>query len=720
MDNQPLAQLPVSKPSSSRQPVSCEQCRQRKIKCSRTRAPCDSCRRRRIPDSCYYAVDHGNAGGGSGARYGSPTAHQDLLARISHLEEVILRQAHGGSPSIVADSARNPLRSQSTDAADAAPWSNLSSGSSSHEETLYSVATPVSPQSPPFVVLATSLDGNIHQRTNALEWNSVFANTRLAPHALTVLDEKSTSNESGFPFTESQAPNTKDLIGYLPPTQQTEYLKNKYFEVFSPLFHVLHDPSFHMTYAKFTNDPSSVPPSWLAILFILLSLAVSALGDDDPILKDLARGTNPSRNIQDLAKRYRDASMKCLSRQGVFWGRHNLQSLQALIMLGYAMSHCQENTWVLLGMTHHVAIALACNIDPDMLHLDHVQSEERRRCWAALMMLYTIQSTAFGNLNPLSQIPNEVTLPADVNDIDITPSGINRVSSRGPTQMSYLLFKFRLYNIAASICTTVFSFTKSSSPPDLRIIQSLDRKICLVQESWDARYQADISCPYGSPNMALPIHHQVHLHILHGYAHQLFLLLHRPFFAQSILGLEIPNASQIRCIASAEALLDIHRILCETPTYRPFLWYTYGLGSFHAFHAAAVLAVACLVPSYSPQWARFTTMLKEVLARFEAAGERSIICVRAARVVKLLMNRKIPLANDTQTMSTHLTDTSVFKLLDTDSASSNPPVFKDVQNSSESTDDLNHQLKFFAERMQPQQWLGPNSMAWNEWDECFL
>ena len=41
--------------------------------------------------------------------------------------------------------------------------------------------------------------------------------------------------------------------------------------------------------------------------------------------------------------------MKCLAKQGVFWGKHNVQSLQALIMLIYAMGHSQDHTWVLLG-----------------------------------------------------------------------------------------------------------------------------------------------------------------------------------------------------------------------------------------------------------------------------------------------------------------------------------------------------------------------------------
>jgi hypothetical protein len=82
---------------------------------------------------------------------------------------------------------------------------------------------------------------------------------------------------------------------------------------------------------------------------VLLSLVVTALEDEDPVLPDLARGADSSSNIRTLGKRYRDAAMKCLATQGVFWGRHNVQSLQALVLLGYAMSHSQEQTWVLLG-----------------------------------------------------------------------------------------------------------------------------------------------------------------------------------------------------------------------------------------------------------------------------------------------------------------------------------------------------------------------------------
>ena len=277
-------------------------------------------------------------------------------------------------------------------------------------------------------------------------------------------------------------------------------------------------------------------------------------------------------------------------------------------------------------MTYNVAIALACHIDPSNFGLNPIQCEERRRCWAGLMMLYTVQNTAFGNQDPAWKISSDVKLPADVDDEAITLNGTREPIS-GPSQMTYLLFKFRLYSITVQICSETFG----SSQPSRARVQALDQQICAAQETWENRYLAD------STFEELPPHHTVHLHILHAYSHQLFLLLHRPFFAQSILGLEVPNESQIRCIASAEALLDIHKSLSETHRFRPYMWYTNGLGSFHAFHAAAVLAVALLMPIYKPQYQKFRRILEETMWRFEKLAARSKICDKASRILRFLL-----------------------------------------------------------------------------------
>jgi hypothetical protein len=277
-------------------------------------------------------------------------------------------------------------------------------------------------------------------------------------------------------------------------------------------------------------------------------------------------------------------------------------------------------------MCYNVSIALGCHIDPDNFDLNPIQKEERRRCWAGLMMLHMIQSTVLGNPAPSWRVINDVQLPADANDVDITTYGIQNIAS-GPTQMSYLLFKFSLYDITSKICNEIFN----EKPPSRQTIDSLDHEICVVQEAWDRRYLSDsIHCP-------LSTHHSVHLNILYGYSHQLFLLLHRPFFAQSLHGLDTPNESQIRCISSAEALLDIHRMFYETPSFRPYKWYKNGLGSFHAFHAAAVLAVALLQPIYSPQHDKFRRILEDTLRRFETSASRSLICSKSARILKILL-----------------------------------------------------------------------------------
>lgn len=276
-------------------------------------------------------------------------------------------------------------------------------------------------------------------------------------------------------------------------------------------------------------------------------------------------------------------------------------------------------------MTYNIAIALGCHIDPEHFDLTPIQCEERRRCWAGLMMQYTIHNICLGNLDPSWRTTSQVKLPADVNDSNITSTGIGIIAA-GPTQMSYLLFKFRLYDVSARICRDALV-----SEPKLSTIRELDREISLIQESWESRYLKD------STFDALPTHHAVHLHILYAYSHQLSLLLHRPFFAKSILGLDVPNDSQVRCIASAEALLDIHQTLTETPEFRPFIWYTNGLGSFHAFHAAAVLAVTLLMPIYKPQYGKFRQILNQTLARFEDAAGRSKICEKSARILRFLL-----------------------------------------------------------------------------------
>lgn len=99
----------------------------------------------------------------------------------------------------------------------------------------------------------------------------------------------------------------------------------------------------------FLSDPPSTSLSWLALLFVTLSLAVNALEDDDPLFRDLGWGSSGYQNIRILSTRYRTAAMRCLAADGILWGNHTIESLQALVLLIYAINHAQGETWASLG-----------------------------------------------------------------------------------------------------------------------------------------------------------------------------------------------------------------------------------------------------------------------------------------------------------------------------------------------------------------------------------
>jgi len=220
-----------------------------------------------------------------------------------------------------------------------------------------------------------------------------------------------------------------------------------------------------------------------------------------------------------LASLYRKNAMKCLAA-GDFLLKHSLHTIQALVLLIYATNHSEglAGTWGLLGLAQNLGIALRCHLDDDKDCC--ITREQKRRCWAGLLMLHTISAVSFDNVQIPSLREYDTKLPADLNDIDIQIRGVSAASS-SPTQMSYMLYKFRLYHLSARVCEMV------RKPVGLIVyddILELDVAIAIEQSVWDERYLRDGGA------RRLERHNQAQWNILHMYAHQLYLLLHRSFF----------------------------------------------------------------------------------------------------------------------------------------------------------------------------------------------
>lgn len=659
--------------TTKRKLSSCENCRQRKIRCAGGRPPCETCIRRGFASSCHYQRERDEV------PYSSQPSSDVLLGRIAGLENLLKKHIAITSDSLHAQKDVPKTDTPTSQTSNRVSWSPGSE--TSHSSNLQSAGR-----------LVTNSQGYTR-----------FISSNTDPGVDIVNDISGTDcpgSDANFPFSADLALSKQSLLDLLPPMRQCDELKDVYFQVFSPLFHVLHDPSFELAYQEFRSNPGNVSLSFLALLFVILAIATSALQEDNPILHDLGRELSPSANIRTLATRYRAAAMKSLSADHFMW-QHTLYTVQALILLIYALMHSVGPSWALIGTTFNIAIATGCHVDPSTFALKPVEQEERRRCWAALMTLYTTQSTCFGYRSPIV-VHASVDLPADIDDEDIPLDNDRSVYRQNhptgaPTKMTYILYKFRLYKIADEIC-------QGQLP-----LMELDRKLEAEETEQISRFKP----------LNLPIYHVAHHYILSNYTNILYLVLHRPHL------LNDPSSTQHhhtdfsfkRCKIAALKIIENHNSLCYTDELRPYRWYIFGMGTFHAFLAASTL-IAILLSGNFPNYEMDSTIkiLQNCLQRMQQTASRSEICRKSASILEqFLLNSHLVYqytGGSPTTMST--------------GSESTPPSVTYYPNDSNclptTVADPNvwmydSQLNLFMSQITSEQWLAPSSFPWDRWTD---
>jgi hypothetical protein len=195
-------------------------------------------------------------------------------------------------------------------------------------------------------------DSNVRYRLEQSQWNALLPEAIRHYHRPgSLLGDEVARTASKFPFGTGRAGDIDSLLATLPPRRHCDYLIKQYFACFSPLFHILHDPTFLAEYSTFTQNPKAVKLSWLALLFTLLALAITTLDDQDAVLVDLGPESDGGNNIKALAGRFRAGAMNALAADQ-FLVKHNLTTLQALILLIYAINHSEgaAKSMALLGM----------------------------------------------------------------------------------------------------------------------------------------------------------------------------------------------------------------------------------------------------------------------------------------------------------------------------------------------------------------------------------
>ncbi|KAH6970761.1 hypothetical protein BKA56DRAFT_496884 [Ilyonectria sp. MPI-CAGE-AT-0026] len=386
-----------------------------------------------------------------------------------------------------------------------------------------------------------------------------------------------------FPFHFGSNLSRTELLAALPTPESCEYLVTQYFVRISHFFHVLHGPTFQRQFLDFSKDRFSCDLSWLALLFLICSASVNTMEEGDSILTNISETLPGARDAAAISYRYRVMAMICLCQDN-FLIRHRLSTLEALLILIWTIGHNEgaERSWVLLGMALNTGIVLKCNASEPSTELNCIDIERRRRCWAGILMLHTYQAILNKDVDMSFLLNIQAPMPADVNDDDILEDKILPPSTQ-PTQVSDMKFKIRLFQLSGRICNVL----SNDSQFNEECLERLDAEIAKEQKQWDSALLID-----GSPSL-LDTSSYPHWCVLQLYAHQLYLLLHRPFALQANQA-RYRSFSRMKCITSSAALLDIHRQLIELPRMRNYRWFAHGVSGFFAVHAVITLA-SCLL-----------------------------------------------------------------------------------------------------------------------------
>lgn len=581
---------------NKRLPSSCENCRKRKIRCGGLSAPCDPCVRRGLAASCYYVRDDNGLQDHS---QGLARRESSLIARITRIEELLLTHIALASTgkSIQSDAGTSPHTTLPTRISE----DTVSEGLSVRGRLIHSPS------------------GHVRYVTHSADSGPALVDQ------LFMGSDPWMGLQPDFPFSPDTSTTRQQLLDILPPMAQCDGLKQVFLDVFSPLFHILHEPTFNASFDQFRRNPEEVPLAFLALVFVIFAIAGTALRDEDPMLNDAGHDASIKVKIRRIHSKYLSAAMRCLSADKFMW-RHSLTTLKALILMIYSISHTSGSSWALLGTTFNIAVAIGCHIDPSQFpELSITEAEERRRSWAALRMLHTIQNTCLGNIAPLSFTSN-VSMPEDVEDEQI---GHGRFvedghSSQGPSKMTYLLHKFQLYQFAGRIC----QLPMSASDLNYAHVEVFDAHL----ENEEA-----VQIRKFSRLQNLPTYHQAHYLILNIYTNHLFLILHKQYLLPSG---ELSDARRLRslrrCVQCSVKTLRCYDKLCSANEFRPYQWYVQGLGTFYALLAASTLIVASSDALLEDELSSSMVirLLQTSLQRFREMAYRSDICLAAQRLLE--------------------------------------------------------------------------------------
>ncbi|KAK9466909.1 fungal-specific transcription factor domain-containing protein [Lipomyces arxii] len=584
----------------NRVPLSCNFCRQRKLKCNRGH-PCENCVKRGDEGGCVYLM--GNNGAHSAVRaavqQGLPESSfvngatnmtkratgVELQNRLDKLESLVLGLMH--SSGAESESPRsdegiiNQQRHRQLSTGELAPDVDAVRESLGmmkldrngmamyHGETHWGA------------LLNELSEVRALFEANRQHWSESGGEGQYRK-CISLLQE------SDFPFTTTQKVERSDILGLLPSKADCDVLVYRYFDFFDPIYHIVHKPSFEDEYARFWSSPDDTSVIWIGMLLSMLAIALQSYREND--------APEPFKvNELDTWRAWQNATEVCLV-QGKFMLKGSIVIIRTLtlwIMVetrGSVHGNWMNRTWVAVGLLIRLAQSMGLHRDPKWFNIMPFEAEIRRQIWCVVTSLDVLFSVNEGLPLTIRAGEHDVRLPLNVDDTDISPE-MQVLPDARPwelgTNLTFLLCHSRIANVLCRIVSGTYSLKPR---PSYDTILSHDAELRATY----AGCPEYLRVPPESSNAFDPAHIIMQRCLLDLQFRKALIVLHRPFAARADENVRYKRSKE-ECMDASLQILRRQSWLYTSPaaqdTLRLFSWFTDGLMINHFFHACIMLCV---------------------------------------------------------------------------------------------------------------------------------
>lgn len=236
---------------------------------------------------------------------------------------------------------------------------------------------------------------------------------------------------------------------------------------------VVHVPSFRREYERFWQNPTDASFSWVALLYAMMTLAVSLYYRSEEHL--------PFNYVDPLNvwNTFRKRAAQCLIQANyINPGRYKAEALFLYALSEFYRSQdAQAGVSYLLGITIRLAMRMGYHRDPSHFpNLSPYEGEMRRRLWVMLCQLDTLISFQVGLPRTIHTKYSDTEMPANLFDTDFDEDTVQMPPARPDgerTPCSYTRAKGRIMDIFGQITDLAYSRADVSYDD----ITDIDRKL---------------------------------------------------------------------------------------------------------------------------------------------------------------------------------------------------------------------------------------------------